>query len=123
MSPSQLDVDSFAKKLKASPDIHRAGMVLIHNGIVRASSKDGTAVTGIYVEADFARLEKILDEARKMPGIVAVEAEVALGRLDVGDDIMLLGVAGDIRENVIAVLSSTLNRIKAEVTSKKEIKA
>ena len=40
--------------------------------------------------------------------------------LEVGDDVMLLLVAGDIRENVIAVLSDTLNQIKSTVTQKTE---
>jgi len=40
--------------------------------------------------------------------------------LAVGDDVMLLVVAGDIRETVIATLSDTLNEIKASVTSKTE---
>jgi len=33
---------------------------------------------------------------------------------------MLLAVAGDIRENVIAVLTDTLNLIKSTVTTKTE---
>jgi molybdopterin synthase catalytic subunit len=38
----------------------------------------------------------------------------------VGDDVMLLLVAGDIRENVIPVLYDTLNAIKTTVTEKTE---
>jgi len=40
--------------------------------------------------------------------------------LAVGDDVMLLAVAGDVRENVIAVLSDALNDIKKTVTRKTE---
>ena len=40
--------------------------------------------------------------------------------LIVGDDVMLLVVAGDIRENVIKVLTDTLNLIKSTVTVKTE---
>ena len=40
--------------------------------------------------------------------------------LAVGDDVMILIVAGDIRENVIAALADTLNLIKATVTEKTE---
>jgi molybdopterin synthase catalytic subunit len=40
--------------------------------------------------------------------------------LSVGDDVMILVVAGDIRENVIAVLADTLNLIKTTVTEKTE---
>ena len=41
-------------------------------------------------------------------------------KLAIGDDVMLLVVAGDIRENVQRVLADTLNTIKATVTSKTE---
>jgi molybdopterin synthase catalytic subunit len=40
--------------------------------------------------------------------------------LAVGEDVMLLVVAGDVRENVIAVLRDTLDAIKSEVTRKTE---
>jgi len=38
-----------------------------------------------------------------------------------GDDLLLLIVAGDIRENVKPALALLLDRIKAEVISKNEI--
>jgi molybdopterin synthase catalytic subunit len=38
----------------------------------------------------------------------------------VGDDVMVLVVAGDIRDTVIAVLERTLNAVKSTVTSKTE---
>ncbi len=40
-----------------------------------------------------------------------------------GDDILILIVAGDIRKNVIAVLTDTLNLIKTRVTEKTEYSA
>ena len=52
---------------------------------------------------------------------MSIQVDIAADRdLAVGDDVMLLAVAGDIRENVIATLSDTLNAIKATVTSKTE---
>jgi molybdopterin synthase catalytic subunit len=41
-------------------------------------------------------------------------------KLSVGDDVMFLVVAGDIRENVLATLEKTLNAIKTTVTRKTE---
>ncbi len=119
---SRLNAAKFLDQLKQSPNIDRAGMILVHNGIVRSFSRDGNPVSAVEVSANEERLAEILDEARKRPGIVAVEAKVQQGRLEVGDDLMLLGVAGDIRENVIKTLEETLNKIKAEVTTKKEIR-
>lgn len=114
-----LDIESMRSRLKAAAE-GRAGMILIHNGIVRNSSRSGEPVAKIDVSVDRAKLDEILNEARQFPGIVAVEVEINEGVLEVGDDVMLLGVAGDIRENVLNCLSGTLNRIKKEVTSKKE---
>jgi molybdopterin synthase catalytic subunit len=96
-------------------------MVLCHNGVVRATSRDGRKVSGLRVAVDHPRLNTILDTARRTPGIVDVQVEIAENRdLAVGDDVMVLVVAGDIRENVIGTLEKTLNAIKTTVTSKTE---
>jgi len=96
-------------------------MVLCHNGVVRATSRDGRKVSGLRVAVDHDRLDNILQNARQTPGIVDVQVEIAEDRdLSVGDDVMVLVVAGDIRENVIRTLENTLNDIKTTVTSKTE---
>ena len=108
-------------RVKTHPDFHRAGMVLCHNGVVRATSRDGREVSGLRVKVDDDRLKVILSKARQRPGIVDVRVEIAADcDLVVGDDVMLLVVAGDVRENVIATLEETLNAIKTTVTSKTE---
>ncbi len=114
-----MDIERMRQRLKQKAD-GRAGMILIHDGIVRNSSRDGKPVKKIEVRADRQRLSDVLEEAKGLPGVLAIEVEIAEGLLEVGDDIMLLGVAGDIRENTIAALSHVLNRIKKEITSKKE---
>ena len=109
------------QSVKSHPDYHRAGMVLCHNGVVRATSRDGRNVSGLRVAVDHDRLEAILNRARQTPGIVDIQVEIAEDRnLSVGDDVMVLIVAGDIRENVIRTLENTLNDIKTSVTSKTE---
>lgn len=112
------------QSIKSHPDYHKAGMVLCHNGVVRATSRDGRRVTGLEVDVDHARLEAVITKARRIPGIVDVQVWIAEKRaLEVGDDVMLLVVAGDIRENVIRTLEDTLNAIKTSVTSKTEFYA
>jgi molybdopterin synthase catalytic subunit len=109
------------QSVKSHPDFHRAGMVLCHNGVVRATSRDGGPVSGLTVAVDHDRLAAVLAEARQTPGIVDIQVEIAENcRLSVGDDVMVLIVAGDIRENVIRTLETTLNAIKTTVTSKTE---
>ena len=116
-----MDINKMMQAVKNNPDFDTVGMVLCHNGVVRATSRDGRKVSGLRVAADHEKLRHLLAEQKLRPGIVDIRVEIAENRdLSVGDDVMLLLVAGDIRENVIAVLSDTLNLIKSTVTSKTE---
>jgi molybdopterin synthase catalytic subunit len=117
-----MDLPAMINKMKNHPEISKAGMVLYHNGIVRATSRDGRDVTGLEVKVDDAKLGEILAEARAVYGIVDVQVHINADMpLMVGDDVMFLAVAGDIRENVLDTLTRTLNRIKAEATSKTQV--
>jgi molybdopterin synthase catalytic subunit len=116
-----MDIAGMIAEIRRKPDFHKAGMLLAHNGVVRDTSRDGRRVKGLRVGVDHRRLEQILAEQRQRPGIIDIRVAIAEDRdLAVGDDVMVLIVAGDIRENVIAVLSDTLNRIKTTVTEKTE---
>ena len=116
-----MDLAGMISDIRRNPDFSKAGMLLAHNGVVRGTSRDGRRVKGLRVQVDHRRLEQVLVEQRKRPGIVDIRVAIVEDRdLVVGDDVMVLVVAGDIRENVIAVLSDTLNLIKATVTEKTE---
>jgi molybdopterin synthase catalytic subunit len=116
-----MKADPLIAKIKAHQDYDRVGMILCHNGVVRGTSRDGTKVTGLRVAVDRQRLAQVLAEQRSRPGIVDVQVEIAADTdLAIGDDVMMLVVAGDIRENVIDVLTDTLNAIKTTVTTKTE---
>lgn len=113
------DINAMMAEFKKHPNIHDAGMILCHNGVVRGFSRDGRNVSGLKVQVDHAKLEEVLNKFRARPGIVDVQIKINEDQdLQVGDDVMLLIVGGDIRENVIACLSDCLNEVKAYVTSK-----
>ncbi|MBF0231877.1 MAG: molybdenum cofactor biosynthesis protein MoaE [Desulfamplus sp.] len=114
-----MSLDKLKEKIKAHPDYSKVGMVLYHNGVVRLTTREGQEVTGLSLTVDHDKLNQIIAEQKAKPGIVEVIVEIQENRdLNVGDDVMYIAVAGDIRENVIATLTETLNRVKAEVTSK-----
>lgn len=116
-----MDIAAMIADIRKHPEFSRAGMVLVHNGVVRATSRDGRRVKGLRVAVDHKRLEHIVIDQKKRPGIIDIRVAIAEDRdLAVGDDVMLLAVAGDIREHVIDVLSDTLNLIKKTVTAKTE---
>ena len=116
-----MNADRLIASIKRHPDHDKVGMILCHNGVVRGTSRDGRQVSGLRVAVDRERLEQVLSEQRQRTGIVDIQVEIAADSdLRVGDDVMLLVVAGDIRENVIAALTDTLNAIKSSVTAKTE---
>ena len=116
-----MDLAKMIQEIKAHPDYKEAGMILCHNGVVRETSRDGRPVSELFVKVDWKRLEEILSETKKREGIIEALAQVREGRLSPGDDIMLVVVAGDFRENVFPALKDTVEAIKSEVTKKTEL--
>ncbi len=108
------------ESVKSHPRFSEAGMILCHNGVVRATSRDGRPVSQVTVRADRERLATIVAGIKARPGIVEVLAEIREGTLRVGEDVMYVVVAGDFRENVFAALMDAVNAIKADVTRKTE---
>lgn len=116
-----MNINVLIDQIKRRPDYSKVGMLLCHNGVVRGTSRDGRKVNGLRVAVDRDQLAHVLESHRARPGIVDILVEINADKdLKVGDDVMLLVVAGDIRENVTAALSDTLNAIKSTVTHKTE---
>jgi len=116
-----MNLEKLIQQIKRHPQFGQAGMILAHNGVVRNSSRDGRPVTGLRVTVDHQRLEQVLADHKARPGILEILIEIVEEKdLAVGDDVMFLVVAGDIRENVINTLTSMLNAVKSTVTHKTE---
>jgi molybdopterin synthase catalytic subunit len=110
-------VEQWIADVKRSSDSGELGMILIHNGIVRATSKDGKSLKGMHLSYDREKLNFLIDEFRKQEGIVAIKAWINEGTLNAGDDIMYVLVAGRLRKYVLPALEEFVSRIKKEVVS------
>jgi len=116
-----MSIDNMLDEIKRHPDFEKVGMILCHNGVVRATTRNGRRVKGLRVAVNHEKLEQIVMEQSQKRGIVDIRVNIVENKnLAVGDDIMHLIVAGDIRENVISVLTQTLDAIKKKVTQKTE---
>jgi len=109
------------QQIKKHPDYHQCGMILCHEGVVRQTSICGKKVGRLRVDVNTGALQKIIAHYQAKPGIVDVLVEIyEQVDLNVGDTIMFLVVAGDVRDNVIETLTEALNDIKTSVTTKTE---
>jgi len=122
-------MDAWLREAKASCDLARTGMFLIHNGVVRedarARVRDGDAdakpVKGMRFSADEEKVRRAVAQALELPGIFFARAWMNEGELSVGDDIMFVMVGGDIRPRVIEALQFLVGRIKTECVTEQEI--
>lgn len=114
-------VDQWIKDIKTRCEPESLGMILVHNGIVRATSKDGRTVKGMRLSYDSKGLLECINEAKKRDGIVDIKAWINEGTLYTGDDIMYVLVAGRFRTDVLPVFQELLSKIKKEIVREEEI--
>lgn len=113
-------VDRWIEDVKRKVDPSLLGMILVHNGVVRGTSKDGRPVSGMQLSYDRAKLESSVERFKAREGIVDIKVWINEGALKVGDDIMMLLVAGRLRTDVLPVFQELLSIIKKEIVREQE---
>ena len=113
-------IEKWIAEVKGNTDPEELGMILIHNGIVRGTSKAGKMVKGMHLSYDKEKLNSLISEFKKREGIVEIKAWINEGTLNIGDDIMYVLVAGRLRTDVLPIFEGLLSKIKGEVVSEKE---
>ena len=114
-------IDDWIREIKARHDPDELGMILVHNGIVRGTSKEGRPVKGMALSYDRALLDSAVQEVKKRDGIADVRAWINEGNLQVGDDIMYILVAGRFRTDVLPVLTELLTFVKTRIVHEREV--
>ncbi len=122
------DIKKWLSEAKASAGAKDCGMYLLHNGVVRASARSAVRggkpcgpVMAMELSCDREKLRRFVSEAEKRPGIRLVKVWLNEGLLKVGDDIMYILVAGDIREHVSGCLLELVGNIKENCLIEKEL--
>jgi molybdopterin synthase catalytic subunit len=115
-----MDIQKMIQRVREHPEAGKVGMIASHLGIVRGTSRDGVKVERIEVVYKHDVIQSIVNDIKSMPGVIEVLVDSREGLLEVGDDILAVVVAGDIRENVFSALIKAVNRIKTEASKKRE---
>ena len=122
-------IDAWLREAKAAPEAPLCGMYLVHNGTVRQTARalvrqgaEGTApVRGMRFDYDGEKLAAAIEAAKALPGIYCVRVWLNQGELELGDDIMLVLLGGDIRPRVVEALQFLVGRIKNECVLEQEL--
>jgi molybdopterin synthase catalytic subunit len=114
-------IEEWLKEVKTTVDPEELGMILIHNGLVRGASKSGKAVRGMMLSYDREKLDAAIENFQRKPGIVHIKVWINAGDLKIGDDIMLVLVAGRFRTDVLPVFQELLSLVKNEIVKETEI--
>jgi len=113
-------IDRWVEEIKQTTNPEELGMILVHNGIVRGTSKSGKPVRGMKLSFDEKKLKSIIPIFKQRKGIAEVRVWINAGNLKVGDNIMLLLVAGRFKNDVLPVLEELLVFVKNEIVTEEE---
>jgi molybdopterin synthase catalytic subunit len=113
-------IDEWLKEIKNISDPESLGMILVHNGVVRGTAKDGKPVKAMKLSYNAEALENCVSRLKQREGITAIRAWINQGMLNVGDDIMCMLVAGRFRTDVLPVLQELLATVKNEIVREEE---
>ena len=129
MSEPIPSVEAWLREAKADPAAADCGMFLIHNGVVRRTARaqvregktDVGEVRGMEFDYDPEKVARAVERAKTLPGIRWVRVWLNRGHLQVGDDIMLVLIGGDIRPRVVDALQQLVGEIKNECVLEREL--
>ncbi len=116
-----MDEREILRKVEKRSKPENLGMVILHKGIVRGTSREGEKVKGMELFFNKEKLKRLIKEAESREGIEAVEVWINQGKLKVGDTIMLVAVGGRFRKDVLPVLEWLVGKIKEEVVVEREV--
>jgi molybdopterin synthase catalytic subunit len=114
-------IDTWIKEIKKNCNPDMLGMILIHNGVVRATAKDGKPVKAMKLSYDEDMLQDVKEKYKTKKGIAEIKVWINKGELQVGDDIMNVCVAGRFRTDVLPVFQELLTTIKNEIVHEEEV--
>jgi molybdopterin synthase catalytic subunit len=114
-------IDRWVEEVKQSANPEDLGMILVHNGIVRGTSKSGRPVQGMKLSYNQERLDSAVPIFKQRTGVAEVRVWINSGNLKVGDNIMFLLVAGRFKTDILPVFEELLSLIKNEIVTEEEV--
>ena len=74
-------IDRWVEEIKQTTNPEELGMILVHNGIVRGTSKSGKPVHGMKLSFDEKKLKSVIPIFKQRKGIAEVRVWINAGNL------------------------------------------
>ena len=124
----KVSMDEWLFEAKKSENANKVGMWLTHNGVVRSTAKaqvregqSASPVVAMDFSYDPVKLEAVLAKGKTLPGVYYLRAQLANGKLKIGDDIMFVLIGADTRPHAVEALNTIVGEIKETCVIEKEI--
>lgn len=115
----QFSLQDLLNSVKAKPEFHNAGAIMMFIGVIRGKTQSGETVKKLELEAYEEKanhvIDKICKDLRKKEGVVDVQIHHFIGDFNAGEDLVYVLVAGSHRHNIFPVLQEAVERYKSEV--------
>ena len=123
-----VDLNKWLEEAKSAPDADKCGMYLIHNGVVRGTAKaqvregiESAPVTGMMFSYDDEKVENVVLNVKRMPGIYYARVELESGQIEVGEDIMYVLIGADTRPHALDAFNYMMDEIKGNCVKEIEM--
>lgn len=117
MSEQRPSIDAWLDEIKSQPGSENIGIVFLHVGVARGTTKEGLPVEKVEITRDPEKLLDAVADAEAVPGVVAARAWVNEGTLQVGEDMVCALVAGNVRSNAFGAWENLARKIKSDAMS------
>ena len=103
-------IEKWVAEIKKNADFNELGMILVHNGMVRATAKDGRRAKSLELVCESIKSNCLVNGYKRREGIVAIKAWINKGLLNVGDDDVSLWLPES--STSFALIEELLSRLK-----------
>jgi len=115
----ELRLEDLLEQVRTHERFKEVGGIAVFLGVTRSTSANGEPVSHLELEAYESKAEEamtsIAEDISSRNGIVDVHIHHVVGKLNQGDLIMAVLVAGKSRKDVFPALAETVERTKSEV--------
>jgi len=114
------ELEKIIADIKSRANMDNLGMILVHNGVVRGTSKNGKKVNGMQFDYDENKLKELREKTNALDFVESCVIWLNRGNLSIGDDIMYVVLAGNDRKRLLPLFEHIIETLKKNIVKEVE---